>query len=129
MRILIFGYNLGCVYNVIDRLDDAAIAFRRATELNPSNADAWANLGVVLSSVGDIQQAEEVLRRSIKMNPEHYVGWLNLISLLYREGRIEEAEETHRQASEIIPEFDNYTDDLHEFIENASEDTELNSEK
>jgi tetratricopeptide (TPR) repeat protein len=106
----------------MDRLDDAAIAFRRATELGPENVDAWINLGVVLSTAGDIEGAEKVLRRSIEMRPEHFVGWLNLIGLLYREGRSKEAEDLHQNALEIIPNFDDFTDDINEFIENARDE-------
>jgi len=102
-------------------LDDAAIAFRRATELGPENVDAWVNLGVVLSTAGDVEGAEKVLRRSIEMRPEHFVGWLNLIALLYREGRSKEAGDLHQKALEVIPNFDDFADNIKEYVENIDD--------
>ena len=102
-----------------ERLDEAAIAFRRATELSPENVDAWVNLGVVLSTAGETEEAEQFLRQSIERRPEHYVAWLNLIGLLYRTGRSREAEEIHKKALEIIPDFDTLTDDIKEYVESV----------
>ena len=52
------------------------------------------------------------------MRPEHNVGWLNLISLLHREERYKEAEEIHQKALEINPDFDDFADDIKEYVEN-----------
>lgn len=52
------------------------------------------------------------------MRPEHNVSWLNLISLLHREERYKEAEEIHQKALEINPDFDDFADDIKEYVEN-----------
>ena len=84
----------------------AAIAFKRASELNPEDSDTWCNLGVVLAALGELDEAEHVFKRAIEIRPGHFVGWLNLISHLERQGKSKEAEEAHRSALELIPDFD-----------------------
>jgi tetratricopeptide (TPR) repeat protein len=83
------------------------------------DAEVWYNLGSELYNSNHLREAETSFH--------HFACPLNLISFIYREGRINEAEEMHKQANEVIPEFDNYNDDLNELIEDAHEDTGLNS--
>jgi len=72
--------NVGLVYRGQDRLDDAAAAFRKAIDLEPTFLH-FRNLGMVLSESGKYQEASEALRRSIQMRPNQYRAWGLLASV------------------------------------------------
>jgi len=51
------------------RLDEALAAARRATELDPDNAYAWAGLGRILVQMGQYAAARDAAERAIDLNP------------------------------------------------------------
>jgi Flp pilus assembly protein TadD len=106
-------------YNVLDKFENAVLAFRRASELNPEDTNIWCNLGVVLSTLGEIEQAEHALKKAIEIRPDNFVGWLNLISHFQKQGRSKEADEAHKSALDIITDFDYFMEDLQESIDEA----------
>ncbi|MFO1050373.1 MAG: adenylate/guanylate cyclase domain-containing protein [Geminicoccaceae bacterium] len=46
-------------------------AYKRATELNPNDADVLAEMSDVLSSIGDAASAVDLMKRAIRLNPCH----------------------------------------------------------
>lgn len=46
-------------------------AYKRATELNPNDADVLAEMSDVLSSIGDAARAVDLMKRAIRLNPCH----------------------------------------------------------
>ena len=55
----------GAAHASLGALDQAGIAWRRAVEVDPSDADAWSNLRVLARRMGDAEafrQADAALR-------------------------------------------------------------------
>jgi cytochrome c-type biogenesis protein CcmH/NrfG len=49
----------------------AAVALERATELEPDDAETFADLGLVRMAQGDVAAAEQALKRSIQLKPDY----------------------------------------------------------
>jgi Flp pilus assembly protein TadD len=64
--------NLGGAYYNMQRIEDAAVAFRKSIQLDPLYAQglAYTNLAVVLNGAGRTAEAEKVYQDLVKVNPE-----------------------------------------------------------
>jgi tetratricopeptide (TPR) repeat protein len=64
--------NLGGAYYVMQRVDEAAAAFRKSIELDPRYAQglAYTNLGAVLNGAGRKDEAEKVYQDLLKVSPD-----------------------------------------------------------
>jgi tetratricopeptide (TPR) repeat protein len=58
--------------------DDAAEAYRRALELDPTLADAQVNLGRLLHEAGDPRGAAGHYRKAIELRPDNVIALFNL---------------------------------------------------
>jgi eukaryotic-like serine/threonine-protein kinase len=72
--------NLGLVYRGQGRLDDAAAAFQKAIDLDPTYLH-FRNLGMVLAEAGRYAEAEQALGRAIQIRPGQYRAWGLLASV------------------------------------------------
>jgi cytochrome c-type biogenesis protein CcmH/NrfG len=77
-------------------LDQAAAAFRKAVEVDPTDAKAWDSLGVVLVRAGDEARGVEAFRRALRAVPGHPETHRNLAVVLDRQGRGAEAARHYR---------------------------------
>jgi len=77
-------------------LDQAAAAFRKAVEVDPTDAEAWDSLGVVLVRAGDEARGVEAFRRALRAVPGHREAHRNLAVVLDRQGRGAEAARHYR---------------------------------
>jgi Flp pilus assembly protein TadD len=75
---------------------EAAAAFRKAAEIDPTNALAWSSLGVVLVRAGDETAGIEAFRRALRAAPGHPETHRNLAVVLDRQGRGAEAARHYR---------------------------------
>ena len=78
------------------KLDQAAAAFRKAVEVDPTDAEAWDNLGVGLVRAGDEARGVEAFRRALRAVPGHPEAHRNLAVVLDRQGRGAEAARHYR---------------------------------
>ncbi len=62
-------YTLGRAYKGKGDLDNAAVAYRRAVELDPSAVMAWVSLGIALRARGKLGEAIECYRRALALKP------------------------------------------------------------
>jgi Flp pilus assembly protein TadD len=60
------------------KFEEALPHFRRATDLEPGNADLLTNLGSALASAGDLAGAVAVFERVLKVDPSNAVARDNL---------------------------------------------------
>ena len=72
--------NLGLVDRGLGKLDDAAAAFQKAIDLEPTFI-RFRNLGMVLAEAGKYPDAEQALGRSIELRPNQYRAWGLLASV------------------------------------------------
>jgi tetratricopeptide (TPR) repeat protein len=77
-------------------LDQAVAAFRKAVEVDPTDAEAWDSLGVVLVRAGDEARGVEAFRRALRAMPGHPEAHRNLAVVLDRQGRAAEAARHYR---------------------------------
>ena len=77
-------------------LDQAAAAFRKAVEVDATDAGAWDSLGVVLVRAGDEARGVEAFRRALRAVPGHPEAHRNLAVVLDRQGRSVEAARHYR---------------------------------
>lgn len=63
-------YNLGIIYDAVNRREDSAEAYRVATLLDPENKAATNNLGNVLRHLGDLEGAERCYQDVIDAQTE-----------------------------------------------------------
>ncbi len=79
--------DLGRVYYVkLDKFDEAVVALRRATELDPNNPQAHTELGRCYYTRGNYEGALMALQRAVTVDPKYanayaYLGWVYYFGL------------------------------------------------
>jgi tetratricopeptide (TPR) repeat protein len=84
------------------RSDSFALAnFRKVTELNPGNANAWYYVGTIYFRMGENDSAATTLERSVDINPRN-VDYLGALALTYDSmKRYVDSDRTYEQALKI----------------------------
>ena len=77
-------------------IEAAAAAFRKASDIDPSDAEASTNLGVVLIRSGDEARGIEAFRRALRAVPGYPEAHRNLAVALDRQGHGSEAARHYR---------------------------------
>jgi tetratricopeptide (TPR) repeat protein len=88
-----------------EQYEDAAKAYRKATVLDPTFADAFFNLGNVLRALGRATEAEEMYRLAIEQKKDMACAWYNLADAQEDVGQLNEAVESLRNALAISPQY------------------------
>jgi tetratricopeptide (TPR) repeat protein len=73
-----------------NRFDEAAVAFRRASQADPSDANIQYGLGNCYVAVGDIGNAIAALRQTVALSPDFADAHFRLGSLLSETGHVAE---------------------------------------
>lgn len=89
--------------HVAGHLDAAEKGYRRAIELNASNADAIHLLGVLLAQKGRPQEAESLIRQALALR-DVWAFHDNLARILQDQGRLAEALDAYARAADLNPE-------------------------
>jgi serine/threonine-protein kinase len=84
----------------LGRLPEAVAAAKKATELDPLSAAAWAFLSLYLIESRQFAAAHEALRRDLEIQPESPIPLADLGLLQLLEGNATEALATFRQVSD-----------------------------
>ncbi len=102
-------FNLGIGLNHLNKLDEAALAYRQAIQAKPDFFEAHGNLGTVLQAQGKLDEAIASYQAGLKINPTDARGYFNLGTALRDKGLLAEAVDAYQQAIKL---FANYTDAL-----------------
>lgn len=96
--------NVGVLYELSGRIEDAAAEYRRATELDSLNGEAWFRRGGLLVARGESEKAIPVFEQAIAAGGETEVAARVALARVYR-GRktIEKAELLLRRGLERTP--------------------------
>jgi len=97
--------NLGAMYYLEGKLDEAEKQFRAALSLNPFEHMVHNNLGLIYMRRGDFQKAKEELETEIKINPYYETAYYNLGILYYKLGKLKEAKNLWLKTIEINPDY------------------------
>jgi predicted O-linked N-acetylglucosamine transferase (SPINDLY family) len=99
-----FGWKaLGMLCYMRGQLARAIEATTRATECDPTDADAFSNLGLLLKEALRHEDAVVCLRRALDLNPKHADAHNNLAVTLLTLNRFSQAEASARAAVAINP--------------------------
>ena len=79
-------------------METAAKHYRSATQLDPSNTDAWQALGMALVKLEKLSEAIPALEELVRLSPKDQLAYTSLSLALGRAGRIKEAEEMAAKA-------------------------------
>lgn len=86
------------------RFAEAAASFQRAVEINPMDADAWADLADSAAAAAgkDLTVGREAIQRALAIDPQHRKAlWLRA-SLELQEGRYADAATTWRELQPLV---------------------------
>jgi O-antigen ligase len=100
--------DLGGLYGMVGRLEEAKAVLHRAITLRPDLAPAHENLGSALLLGGDVSGAVGELEMAARLDPLRGRPRYKLAVALYRAGRKGEAEEQFQRArtlDPVLPEF------------------------
>jgi serine/threonine-protein kinase len=95
---------LGRVYQgMAQQRDLAVIAFQRALELEPRNADAILGMARSYEELGRDAEAEAAYKRGVGLRPWGWGGYNALASFYHRKNRLADAEAQYRKALGVAP--------------------------
>jgi protein O-mannosyl-transferase len=97
--------NLGTALLEMGRVDEAAIHFQKALQVQPQDAEARNNLGNAFFRQGQVDKAVAHYQAALQINPNLALARYNLGVALLRNGRVHEAVEHFERALEIEPDF------------------------
>ena len=73
---------LGNLLAHLGRLDEAAVRWQKAAELNPAKSMPLRNLGLMAWSKGDLKAAEELYRKAAAVRPDDQTLFRDLAEIL-----------------------------------------------
>lgn len=96
-------FQLGSALLAQNRFEEAAVAFRQATQLKADFGPAFYNLGFALARSGRTREAITPFREAIRHNPERVDSYVLLADLHVQLGEMTEAATLARQAEAVAP--------------------------
>jgi protein O-GlcNAc transferase len=87
------------------KYEEAEAQFAKATALDPSAAEIWANRGNNQISLGRPERALEFLSRALAITPDFPEALYNRAKLLADAGRLEEALAGYERCTALVPRF------------------------
>jgi tetratricopeptide (TPR) repeat protein len=96
-------FQLGSALLAQNRFEEAAVAFRQATQLKADFGPAFYNLGFALAKSGRTREAVAPFREAIRHNPERVDSYVLLADLYVQLGEMTEAAALARQAEAVAP--------------------------
>jgi tetratricopeptide (TPR) repeat protein len=90
--------DLGRVYAMLERFDEAVLCFREAIDADRNHCDAWHNLGTALRRLARPEEAFVALKHTLTLDPTRADTYLNLGNLLVERGQFSDALECLERA-------------------------------
>jgi tetratricopeptide (TPR) repeat protein len=88
-----------------ENFDEAAIAYRRALEIDPYLVPALINLANIHYSRDEIAEAQALYERAIALEPDVFEAHFNLGNIFHDLGRYREAQACYRDALKLNPTY------------------------
>lgn len=117
---------LGVTYSNLGKLEEASLAFKKVTELNPTYAEGFNNLGVALKKQGQLEKAVNALKTAVLLEPAYAEAQNNLGNVLIEQSKFADAIVCYDEALRLKPE---YSDALKNKAFAAKEQQALNQRK
>jgi tetratricopeptide (TPR) repeat protein len=98
--------NLGFIAMAEGKTDLAILAFKKAIEVGPDQAeDSYYNLGVINENEGRLQEAYQLYQKSIQIIPSYANGHFGLANIYAKSGKNEEAIHHYQLANQFQHRF------------------------
>jgi superkiller protein 3 len=97
--------NLGNIYSILERSNDAIQAYLKAIVLDDSYALPWNSLGETYSRLNRPEQAIDAYQQAIQRDPKYVLAWNNLGDVYRSSERFEETIRAYKRAIELDPTF------------------------
>jgi tetratricopeptide (TPR) repeat protein len=105
-EVLSYAYkNLGNAFNGMQRYEEAAVALKRAAEIEPTNVAAQFNLGLTLYNAGRYSEAIEAYKEAIKLRPNLAQAHFNLALTYYAISDRKQAMDEYEKLKAINPDL------------------------
>ena len=96
---------LGAANQELGRINEAVIAFRKATELKPNFPEGFNNLGVALQNQNELHSAIAAFEKTLSLRPNYPEAYNNLGITLKMQGKFEPAIDAYKHAILLKPDF------------------------
>jgi eukaryotic-like serine/threonine-protein kinase len=97
-------FNLGAVYQLLDRNDDAAAALQHSLEIKPT-ADTYGNLGTLRFYQGRYRDSVTAFEKALELGANHYDNWANLADAYrWTPGYSAKAGQAYQRAIQLVKE-------------------------
>jgi len=83
--------------------EQADAASRKAIELNPESAEAYASRGVALALKGAYEEAENAMEAAILLGPRLFEAYYNYARLAFVQGKLQKAIDLYEKAAQLHP--------------------------
>jgi tetratricopeptide (TPR) repeat protein len=94
-------FNLGNLYQEVERFEQALACFELATEVNPEMTDAWINRGRLLDERDHHEEAIQCYDRAIQLDRGDLMAWTNRGNSFAALGDFREAQRSYQAALEL----------------------------
>jgi tetratricopeptide (TPR) repeat protein len=81
----------GNILEVLDRSDEAEVAYRRALEIAPTHVAAITGMGILARKRGDSTRALEYYARAVELEPDYAQAYSSMAAIELRRGNYDEA--------------------------------------
>ena len=89
-------YNLGTIYSILNKTNEAVEYYQKVLALNPNHMLAHFALGNVLLKSNKPESALLEYKKAIKLNPDHTPSYVNLGHTLFKLGQSDQAQKTYK---------------------------------
>ncbi len=96
-------YNLGTLYGLLGRTDEAILEFSQVLRLRPGDAQARFNLGTVLASRNRLNEAASQFAEAVELAPDFPAAHFSLGRVYGALGRYDDAAREYREALRLNP--------------------------
>jgi len=95
--------NLGNLYRITGRPEEAVAALQNAADLRPVSPEPLSNLGAAMIAAGRVGEGIAACRRALELSPDYAAAHQNLAAGLERAGEFPEALDHYRTALRLRP--------------------------
>ncbi|MDB5320343.1 MAG: hypothetical protein JWN40_1974 [Phycisphaerales bacterium] len=94
-------YRLGLVYQLLNRLRDAAASYLKALNLKPNDAPSNMYLGSIYLQLNEPKEAMKYAERAVQYDPKSADAWVKFGLILDLNGEYPRAEEAYRKSLDL----------------------------
>jgi tetratricopeptide (TPR) repeat protein len=94
-------YHLGLAYQLLERLQEATVAYLNALNLKPDDAKTNLQLGSVYFQLNEPGQALKYAQRAVDADPNSPFAWVNLGLILDANQQYAKAEQAYRKSLDL----------------------------